>query len=516
MALLLGIDLGTSSVKVLLVDEEGRTLAVRGAEYPILIPGSGRAEQEPATWWSCTCQAIRHVLADSGSRPAEIKGVGLSGKMHGMVPLDSSRELIGPAVIWCDQRSRDEVEDINRQVGRQTITAETLNPLYPGFLLASLEWMRRHEPGRFRRLATVILPKDYLRLSLTGTLGTDISDASSTVAFNTAGGHWSSTIIDCLGLPGSLFPPCARSTDIVGTVTAGAAAETGLAAGTPVVAGGSDQPMQAIGNGLTAPGSLSVTIGTGGQMYSVSAKPVLNPRLNTHTFCNVIPRCWYVMAATLSAGLSLSWLRENILRDQGYESVAADVEGTPPGSEGLLFLPYLTGERTPHLDPDARAVFFGLTLKHTRGHMTRAVMEGVGYSLRECQEILESLGITAAGLIGSGGGARSSQWLQIQADILGKPIQTTLSVEQASFGAAIVAGVGVGIYPDIPRACAAVVRLNPRVTEPIVANAPLYEEGFQLYRELYRDTSRLFGKLAGRVQKGSDKHEGNNGPISSR
>jgi xylulokinase len=516
MGLLLGIDLGTSSVKALLVDEEGRALAVRGAEYPILIPHPGFAEQDPAAWWRCTCKVVAQVIAEAGVRPAEIKGIGLSGQMHGMVPLDAGGELIGPAVIWPDQRSRREVEEIYRAVGRETFTAQTLNPLYPGFTLASLGWLRRHEPERYGRLATIILPKDFLRLRLTGTVGTDTSDASATLAFNTAEGRWSRPIIDCLRLPASLFPSCSDSTDVVGTVTTAAAAETGLAAGTPVVAGGSDQPMQAIGNGLTSPGSLSITIGTGGQLYSVSEKPLLNPRLNTHTFCNVMPRQWYVMAATLSAGLSLSWLRENILMDHSFASVAAEVEAAPPGSEGLLFLPYLAGERTPHLNPDARAVFFGLTLKHTRGHMTRAVMEGVGYSLRDCREILQSLGVTSDRLIGSGGGARSSQWLQIQADILGRPIHTTSSPEQASLGAAIVAGVGVGVYPDIPRGCEAVVRPSMRVTEPIEANVRLYEEGYQLYHELYHDTSRLFGKLNRIGEKGREDHEGDLSTVRSR
>ncbi len=365
MGLLLGIDLGTSSVKALLIDEEGHPRAVRGAEYPILIPRPGFAEQEPGTWWRCACQVIRRVLADAEARPADIRGIGLSGQMHGLVPLDARGELIGPAIIWCDQRSRDEVDEIYRVVGRDTVTVQTLNPLYPGFTLASLAWLRRHEPDRFERLATVFLPKDYLRLRLTGTIGTDISDASSTIAFNTGEGRWSSPIIDCLGLPASLFPACAESTDVIGTVTAAAADETGLAAGTPVVAGGSDQPMQAIGNGLTAPGCLSITIGTGGQLYSVSETPLLNPRLNTHTFCNVMPRKWYVMAATLSAGLSLSWLRENILRDHSFEAAGAEVDAAPPGQRGPP-LPSLPRRRA-HPAPQSRCAG-GLLRPHPEAH----------------------------------------------------------------------------------------------------------------------------------------------------
>ncbi len=496
MGLLMGIDLGTSSVKALLMDEAGRVLGVSSAEYPILIPSRAPRSRiltpggRPRRW------PFGKPSTKSGEPAARIKGIGFSGQMHGMVPLDSAGDVVRPAIIWCDQRSRPQVDWIYEAVGKSRMDRIVLNPLYPGFLLTSLAWMRDQEPTLYRRLASVLLPKDYLRYRLTGTIGTEESDASSTLAFDVSQRRWAPELIQDLGFDPACFPPCARSTDVVGTVGAAASADTGLVVGTPVIAGGSDQPMQAVGNGLVAPGSISVTIGTGGQIYSVSDQAVYNPRLNTHTFCNVVPDRWYVMAATLSAGLSLSWFRESVLREKSFETLSSEAAEIPPGSEGLLFLPYLAGERTPHLDPDARAVFFGLTLKHNRAHMARAVMEGVALSMRDCYDVLCALGVRVDRIIGSGGGARSALWMQILADVLGRPIHTTQTSEQASFGAAVVAGVGVGVYPSIPEACSQLVRLNPRVTEPIDRNVRLYEERYRTFKALFESTRGLFALCA--------------------
>ncbi len=498
MRTLLGIDLGTSSAKALLLRTDGRVLGICSGEYPLLIPSVGRAEQEPSSWWLGVTGAVRRLLGETGIAPRDIAAVGLSGQMHGMVPLDAAGQVVRPAIIWADQRAREYVDSVYRIMGRDAFGRITLNPLSPGFQLATLLWMRDHEPHHYRRLASVVLPKDFIRYRLTGSLGTDVTDASSTLVFDTAARRWSTRIMEALGLEGSHFPDLAEPLDVVGGVTARAAGETGLASGTPVIAGGSDQPMQAIGNGVTAPGTFSLTTGTGGQLFSMVERPVYNPALNTHTFCNVLPGTWYIMAATLSAGLSLSWFSDTIAHEKGYETLAAEAAAVPAGSEGAFFLPYLAGERTPHLDPDARALFFGLTLKHTRGHMIRAIMEGVAYSYRDCIDVLENLGIHADRLIGSGGGARSPLWLQIQADVLAREIRTTGVNEQASFGVALAAGVGVGVFRDIPGACAVPRGGEERVIRPDPARSRYYEKCYPIYRDLYLSV-RPFGERIARL-----------------
>lgn len=504
MKAFLGIDLGTSSAKALLLREDGVVMGTCNGEYPIIIPSVGCAEQDPSSWWLAVTGAVRRLLAETGIATREIAAVGLSGQMHGMVPLNEAREVVRPAIIWADQRAREYVDYVYGVVGKDVFSRITLNPLSPGFQLATLLWMRDHEPLNYRRLAKVVLPKDFIRYRLTGALGTEITDASSTLLFDTTARRWSTKIIETLSLDESHFPGLSESLDVVGGVTAAAAEETGLAAGTPVIAGGSDQPMQAIGNGLTASGSVSLTTGTGGQLFSVVERPVFNPDLNTHTFCNVLPGTWYVMAATLSAGLSLSWFSENIAREASFDTLSAEADTIPPGSEGAFFLPYLAGERTPHLDPLARAMFFGLTLKHTRAHMTRAIMEGVAYSYRDCLDVLENLGIPAHRIIASGGGARSTLWLQIQTDVLGREIHTTEVKEQASFGAALAAGVGVGVWSDIPAACAVLLPSEERVIHPDPARSRFYEKCYPIYRDLYLSV-RPYGQRIAQLDPRGEK-----------
>jgi xylulokinase len=504
MQAFLGIDLGTSSAKALLLRKDGVVLGTCGDEYPIIIPSVGCAEQDPSSWWFAVTGAVRRLLAETGIATRDIAAVGLSGQMHGMVPLDKAGEVVRHAIIWADQRASEYVDYVYEVIGKEAFGRITLNPLSPGFQLATILWMRSHEPLNYRRLAKVILPKDFIRYRLTNTVGTEITDASSTLLFDTTARRWSKRIIEALGLDESHFPGLSESLDVVGGVTAAAAEQTGLAAGTPVIAGGSDQPMQAIGNGLTAPGSLSLTTGTGGQLFSVVEHPVFNPDLNTHTFCNVLPGTWYVMAATLSAGLSLSWFSENIAHKESFDTLSAEAAKIPPGSEGAFFLPYLAGERTPHLDPDARAMFFGLTLKHTRAHMTRSIMEGVAYSFRDCLHVLENLGIRAHRIIASGGGARSAPWLQIQADILAREIHTTGVREQASFGAALAAGVGVGLFRDIPTACAQLLPNEERAIHPDPARSNFYEKCYPIYRDLYLSV-RPFGRRIAQLDPRDDR-----------
>lgn len=516
MRCLLGIDLGTSSAKALLLREDGRVLGSSSGGYPILTPSVGYAEQEPSSWWLAVTDAVKRLLGETGVVSREIAGVGLSGQMHGMVPLDESREVVRPAIIWCDQRAREYVDSVYQKMGKDVFSRITLNPLSPGFQLATLLWMRDNEPEHYQQLVSVVLPKDYIRLRLTGSLGSDITDASSTLVFDTSARRWSKRIIESLGLDESHFPGLSEPLSVVGGVTAEAATETGLASGTPVIAGGSDQPMQAIGNGVIAPGTISVTTGTGGQLFTVVERPVFNPALNTHTFCNVLPGTWYVMAATLSAGLSLSWFAASIAHMQGFETLTAEAAAVSPGSEGLFFLPYLAGERAPHFDPEARALFYGLTLRHGRAHMTRAIMEGVAYSYRDCLSILENLGIRTHRIIASGGGARSPLWLQIQSDILRREIHTTGAAEQASFGAAVAAGVGVGMFADISGACALLLRGEEQVTYPDPERSKVYEKCYPIYRDLYRSVWSYGGRLAGLNVLDDNTHDTGESENSAR
>lgn len=492
MRTLLGIDLGTQSVKAILLREDGQVFGSGSGKYPILSPLVGYAEQDPSSWWQAVTDTVKNLLGRTGVDPREIAAVGLSGQMHGMVPLGEAGEVIRPAIIWCDQRAREYVDLVYQKMGKDAFSRITLNPLSPGFQLATLLWMRDHEPENYKRLVTVILPKDYIRYRLTGSIGSEITDASSTLVLDTLTGRWSKEIIETLGLDASYFPELSEPLTIVGGLTFQAAVETGLISGTPVIAGGSDQPMQAIGNGLITPGTVSVTTGTGGQLFTVVERPMYNPALNTHTFCNVLPGTWYVMAATLSAGLSLSWFTSSIAHVQEFDTLTAEAATVVPGSEGLFFLPYLAGERAPHFDSEARALFYGLTLRHSRAHMTRAIMEGVAYSFRDCLSIMENLGIRTDRIIASGGGARSPLWMQIQSDILDREIRTTGVTEQASFGAALSAGVGVGMYSDIAAACTRLLHSEETVIHPNPKHSKVYDKCYPIYRELYGSV-RLYG-----------------------
>lgn len=491
MAYLLGIDLGTSSVKSVLMDQEGKLAAICQQEYTFDIPREGWAEQDPEVWWQAAAATIRGVLAQSAVPPRSIDGVSFSGQMHGLVPLDRSGAPARKAIIWCDGRSVQEVEDIRNTIGPEKLGEITCNPIAPGFQTASLLWMKRHEPEQYARTETVLLPKDYLRYRLTGVLSTDVTDAASTLALNVREGRWSDTLIQQLGLRRSLYPEIHLPEDFAGEVTAEAAAQTGLAEGTRVFHGGADQVMQAIGNGIIAPGQVSVTIGTGAQVFAPISRPDYDPQMRTHTFNHFCANGWYFMGATLSGGLSLRWLRDTVLDGMPYREMDSLVEKIPRGSEGLVFLPYLSGERTPHMDPLARGMFFGLTLNHSRAHLMRAVMEGVVFSLRDCLEIYAQLGQSSQRIIASGGGARSAPWLQMQADIFDREVYTSKMLEQAGVGAAICAGVGAGVYESYGQACDTVIRWNDVPAVPDPEGAARYRDYYALYRDLYAANREL-------------------------
>jgi xylulokinase len=499
-----GVDVGTTGTKTILVDHKGKLVAKAVAEYPLHSPQLGWTEQHPADWWTATVQTIREVLQTSGVKPERIVGLGLSGQMHGSVFLDAAGEVIRPAILWNDQRTALQCEAITSKVGRKQIVAETCNPVLTGFQAPKIIWLRDHEPGNYERLAQVLLPKDYIRYRLTGEYATEVSDASGTALFNVPQRRWSDLIIGRLGLPKSWLPRVYESPEVTGAITRLAAEATGLRVGTLVVGGGGDQAAGGVGNGIVESGAVSCTTGTSGVVFAHLDSPVMDEQLRTHTFCHAVPGKWHVMGVMLSAGGSLRWLRDALFAEEKsvsaqlgvdpYELMTAEAERVPPGSEGLVFLPYLTGERTPHPDPAARGVFFGLGLTHERRHLTRAVLEGVAYGLRDCFDLIAGMGLQMPQVRVSGGGSRSRLWRQIQADVAGREMCVINMAEGAAFGAALLAGVGAGVYADVGAACRQTIRvvstLQPR-PEAVAA----YEVGYQLYRSLYPTLRASFARL---------------------
>lgn len=488
---LMGIDLGTSSVKVLLIDEAGNTLGIRANSYEIQSCRPGWAEQDMDRLWEATAAAIKDLLVDIGVNPETIKGIGLSGQMHGLVLLNRNRQLIRPAIIWIDQRSAPQLEELCGSGMERQFQDTTLNTPGTGFYASSLLWLKEQEPENYRRIWKALLPKDYIRYRLCGTIGTEETDASGTLIFDTSRRLWAEELAEQVGLDPQIFPACHRSCETAGGVTADCARATGLAQGTPVMFGGGDQPMQAVGNGMISPGMICANIGTGSQLSCVVDRPLFDPSYRTNTFCHV-NGTWTIMGASLNGGIALNWLRDNFFQGNGYASLNHYIEEVPAGSDGLIFLPYLAGERSPHMDSNAKAIFFGLTLRHNYKHFARAVMEGITFSLREAMEIFYELGISCERVVASGGGAKSRSWLQIQADILGKEIYTSKCTEEACLGAAIIAGVGAGVYGSLGEACGQLVSFKDEVIFPRTENCELYEEQFQKYRQLYPCNRSLF------------------------
>ena len=492
MSMLLGIDLGTSSVKALLMDVHGRTYGAAQAQYDIDVPRKDWAEQPPDKWWTAAADTIRKLFADTGADPGSVCGIGLSGQMHGLVALDAAGMPVRPAIIWSDQRSKRQVDRINELLERMNLAGETMNKASAGFALASLLWIKENEPDRYASVRSVVLPKDYIRFKLTGRIGSEATDASSTLAFNTRGRQWAYPLIEALGIAADLFPECREPFDIAGEITAEAARETGLRPGTPVVYGGSDQCMQAVGNGAVEPGRVISNIGTGGQVSSMVADPVYDPQWRMNSFCHIYPDSWVIQGSNLNSGLALKWLKENVLQAADFNGLMDMCAQVEAGSEGVLFLPYLIGERTPHMDADARAGFLGMTLKHRTEHLVKAVAEGVVYALRDALELLEEQGIRAEKVIASGGGAKHGLWLQCQADIFGKPVYTTNVMEEACVGAAIVAGTGVGVFRSVREGCDRVVALDERYYEPNPRHKELYDHYYALFKQLYIRNRELF------------------------
>ncbi|MCD8351424.1 MAG: xylulokinase [Planctomycetaceae bacterium] len=496
MTSLLGIDLGTSSVRAMLMQADGQRLGLAARSYDVDIPAPGRAEQDPDMWVARAEEAIREVLAAPGVRANDIAALSFSGQMHGLVCVDKNGRPLRPAIIWQDQRSKKSIESIYERFGRERVGGWVQNSIAAGFLVASLVWLKDNEAELYSRIDKVMLPKDYLKFRLSGVIATDYSDAAGSAAFDNTSLSWSGELLSALDLDPDLFPPCLPATERMGTVTPEASARSGLSTSTIVVNGGADQCMQGVGNGIVRPGVFSSNIGTGGQVSAIADKPLYDQAFRTNTIAHVIPGRWTLMGATLSAGAAMKWLSQRILAMDGFGDVDRMAGAVPAGSGSLVFLPYLVGERTPHLDPDARGMFCGLTLGHGRANMLRAVMEGVAFALRDSLEIILQMGIPCTRMIASGGGANSPLWLQIQANIFNREVVRSLNDEQACLGAAITAGVGAAVYTGFPEACDALVQFDPRTYVPSTTNARVYDDLFAVFHDCYRDNKKTFARLA--------------------
>jgi xylulokinase len=496
MSYLMGIDVGTQSVRAMILQAEGGVRALESAPYEISIPRPGFAEQDPDLWYHKTADVAGRALRSSALSPEEIVAVGFSGQMHGLVCVDKGGRPICNAILWLDQRAKEDIPRIYDLYGSDFVTQQVQNKISAGFLLGSLYWLFLHEPQTYRRIYKVMTPKDYVRYRLTGKIAVDYSDAAGTAAFDNLKLEWAGPLIEKLGLSPDLFPECLPSWCVVGRVTREAALHTGLSERTEVVCGGADQCMQGIGNGIVEEGVFACNIGTGGQVSACSERPVYDKELRTNTFSHVLPNRWNVMGACLASGVSFKWFVKSIAGLKNFAVVDAEAHKIAAGSDGLIFLPYLAGERTPHLDAAARGMFCGLTLGHGKYHIARAVMEGVCYSLKDCMRLLIGMGLRCHRVVASGGGANSALWLQMQADILEQTIYKSNVAEQACLGAAITAGVGSGVYSGFHEACGRLVSFDDKVYRPIPKNVEVYNAYHKIFRDLYVRNKDSFHELS--------------------
>ena len=505
MEYVLGIDIGTSGTKTVLFDREANVVASHTIEYPLYQPQNGWAEQKPEDWWDAVCGTCREVITKSGVNPASILGIGLSGQMHGLVMLDENNEVIRPSIIWCDQRTAKECEQIEELVGKERLIEITANPALTGFTASKIMWVKNNEPENYAKAKHILLPKDYIRFKLTGAYATEVSDASGMQLLDVPNRCWSDEVLEKLGIDKALLGKVFESPQITGYVTKEAAALTGLAPKTKVVGGAGDNAAAAVGTGVVRDGRAFTTIGTSGVVFAHSSKVSIDPKGRVHTFCCAIPGAWHVMGVTQGAGLSLQWTRNNLCteemmqaKEEGvdpYYIMDKEADSVPIGSERLIYLPYLMGERTPHLDPNARGVFFGLSAMHKRPHIIRSVMEGVSFSLMDCLGVFGEMGIEADSMIACGGGGSSKVWRKMLADIYGCEISTIASKEGPALGVAILAMVGVGMYPSVEIACDKLIKKGTS-EEPDASNHDEYMKFYDIYRKLYPANKEIFANLA--------------------
>jgi xylulokinase len=492
----LGIDTSTTSSKALLVDKCGEVVAVASSPHTLQTPRPLWSEQYPREWWEAVSVSIRLVLEKAGIGGESVAAVGLTGQMHGLVLLDQEGKVLRPAILWNDQRTQAQCDKIHRRIGREKFIQTTGNVALTGFTAPKILWVAENEPEVYARAKHVLLPKDYIRFRLTGEYEMDKADGSGTILFNLEKRDWSAEILAALGIPAEWMPPTYEGPEFTGRIAPEAAIATGLKAGTPVVAGGGDQAAQAVGVGAVEPGVVALTVGTSGVVFATTPSALVEPEGRLHAFCHAVPGMWHFMGVMLSAAGSLQWYRDTLAPGVSFDDLLKEAETVPAGSEGLQFLPYLSGERTPYPDPLARGAWVGLTLRHGRGHLTRALLEGVSFGLKDSFMLIQNTGLGEIRQVrASGGGTKGALWRQILASVLEAELVTVNTTEGAAYGAALLAGVGAGAWTDVPAACAAAVKVTGR-TRPDPAQVEAYRKSYPLYRELYPALKPSFDKIA--------------------
>jgi xylulokinase len=510
MQYFIGLDVGTTGSKAILINEQGKILATHTAEYPMFTPKPLWTEQNPEDWWRASCEAFRAVVVKSAVPANDIKGIGLTGQMHGLVILDREGHVLRPCIMWNDQRTSAQCAAITKKIGFKKLMTITGNPVLPGFTAPKIQWVRDNEPKIFKQIKHILLPKDYIKYRLTGVLNSDVSDAAGTSLLDVGQRCWSEKITTALGIPLEWLPEVTESAEVIGQVTPASAADTGLFAGTPVVAGAGDQAAGAVGSGTVQSGVISVCLGTSGVVFAHTNRLKIEPQGRLHAFCHAVPGNWHLMGVTLSAGGSFRWYRDTFagrekeqaarLKKDVYEIITESAASVPAGAEGLLFLPYLTGERTPYPDPNARGIFYGITVRHGKDHFARAVLEGVAFSLMDCLQLIKDLGTPVREIRTIGGGARSMLWRQIIADIFNRELLTLTVSEGAPFGAALLAGVGTGCYKNVASACSSTIQIETR-TQPVKKNVAVYRDAYPLYRQMYGILKETYSQTAHFVEK---------------
>jgi xylulokinase len=503
---LLGIDIGTSGTKTLICDEDGVVLATAMAEHPIFAPKPGWSEQEPEDWWKATCAATKAVVKKARIKPAEIGAIGLSGQMHGSVFLGDGPKALRPALLWNDQRTAEQCAEIESKAGgREALIELVANPALTGFTAPKILWVRQKEPKVYARTRHILLPKDYIRYRMTGEYATEVSDASGTLLLDVVNRTWSDRLLGLLEIDKALMPRVHESPEVTGTLSDDGAVALGLRTGIPVVGGGGDQAASAVGNGIVTSGIVSATLGTSGVVFAHSDAPTRDPRGRVHTMCHAVPGKWCVFGCMLAAGGSFQWFRNRLGADEvqtarkrkidQYDLLIAEAAAAEPGCEGLFFLPYLTGERCPHPDPNARGGWIGITQRTTRSMLIRSLLEGVTFGMRDALEIMREMNIPISQVRASGGGARSDFWRQLQADIYKQPIVLTNAAEGPAYGVALLAGVGTGVWGGVEEACRAAIKQTQKLT-PNKRLAALYDRNYAVYDKLYGDLKPRFAEMA--------------------
>jgi xylulokinase len=494
MPYLMGLDISTTGAKALIIDEAGNVIAVANSPQPISQPKPLWSEQNPSDWWDGMANSIRTALSEANLTGDDISAIGLTGQMHGLVLLDENGAVLRPSMLWNDQRTQAQCDYMTETIGFERLIELTGNRALTGFTAPKILWVRDHEPEVYAKARHVLLPKDYIRFMLTDTYATDLAGAAGTSLLNVAERSWSTEVLEALGIPAEWMPPVHEGTEVTGTISAAGAAATGLKEGTPVVGGGGDQAAGAIGMGCVTPDTIGVTVGTSGVVFAPLAEYAYEPDGRLHAFCHSVPNTWHFMGVMLSAAGSLQWYKDTFAPDMDFDALLQEAEAVPAGSEGLFFMPYLTGERTPHPDPLARGAFIGMTSRHTRGHMTRAVLEGVAFGLKDSFTLIDNAGLPETFEVRiSGGGAKSPFWQQIIADVLGAPLVNINTTEGGAFGAAILASITAGLYNDVASACAAMIQTGAEVA--VGDDKDIYAKRYAIYQSLYPTLQETFAKL---------------------